>query len=70
MTVQSLSYVLGFVLDRGHAVERGVQAFVVEPGNVFEDRELELRAGLPQMRSRISSVFEAVATKLSASALS
>ena len=37
----------GLVLGRGDAVERGVEPLVVEPGNVFDDRELELRGRLP-----------------------
>ena len=35
------------VLGRGHTSERCVEAFVVEPGDVLDDRELELGAGPP-----------------------
>ena len=38
---------MSFVLGWRDASERGVQALVVEPGDVFDDGELELCAGAP-----------------------
>jgi hypothetical protein len=38
---------VSFELGRWDAAERGVQALVVEPGDVLDDGELELRAAAP-----------------------
>ena len=62
------SRVMSFVLGGRDASERGAQALVVEPGDVLDDGELELRA-VRQTRSRINSVLK-LSKKLSAAALS
>ena len=58
-----------FVLDWGQVAECFMQAVVVVPADVGDDRELDLALWVRHTRSRISSVLM-VSTKLSASALS
>ncbi len=57
-----------FELDWRDVAERAVQAAVVEPADVFHDRELELGLGA-HTRSVISSVLQ-LSRKLSATGLS
>ncbi len=55
--------VLPFELGRGHACERGVEPFGVEPGDVLADRQLELGAGAPDAvadQLRLEAVDEAL----------
>jgi hypothetical protein len=41
--------VSGLELSGWDVAERAVQPGVVEPANIFDDRELELGAGLPEL---------------------
>jgi hypothetical protein len=58
-----------FELGGREVAERLVQPLVVEPADVLDDRELEVRFGVRRTRSASSSVLKE-STKLSASALS
>lgn len=58
----------GFELGGWDVAERAVEAVLVESGDPFDDRELELGA-VRQTRSAMSSVLK-LSTKLSAKALS